>query len=112
MGSRSSCAFQDGLTVIARRACGRTANQSSGQGPGVLTIRVHDLTADDRGEEPYGGLLDAHLSGQLLLHRGGMMITDTEIKAGKYRGPLHGIPWGGKDQCNDSRVRLMSFGSD
>ena len=23
--------------------------------------------------------------------------ADTEIKAGKYRGPLHGIPWGAKD---------------
>ena len=23
--------------------------------------------------------------------------ADTEIAAGKYRGPLHGIPWGGKD---------------
>lgn len=23
--------------------------------------------------------------------------ADAEIKAGKYRGPLHGIPWGGKD---------------
>ena len=23
--------------------------------------------------------------------------ADKEIKAGKYRGPLHGIPWGGKD---------------
>src|SRR5436190_11733644 len=23
--------------------------------------------------------------------------ADREIKAGKYRGPLHGIPWGAKD---------------
>ncbi len=23
--------------------------------------------------------------------------ADTEIKAGKYRGPLHGVPWGAKD---------------
>lgn len=23
--------------------------------------------------------------------------ADAEIKAGKYRGPLHGLPWGGKD---------------
>src|SRR5262249_57203955 len=23
--------------------------------------------------------------------------ADTEIKAGRYRGPLHGIPWGAKD---------------
>ena len=23
--------------------------------------------------------------------------ADKEIAAGKYRGPLHGIPWGGKD---------------
>ncbi len=23
--------------------------------------------------------------------------ADAEIRAGKYRGPLHGIPWGGKD---------------
>src|SRR5258708_9826818 len=23
--------------------------------------------------------------------------ADREIAAGKYRGPLHGIPWGGKD---------------
>src|SRR2546429_528969 len=23
--------------------------------------------------------------------------ADAEIAAGKYRGPLHGIPWGGKD---------------
>ena len=23
--------------------------------------------------------------------------ADKEIKAGKYRGPLHGVPWGGKD---------------
>ena len=24
-------------------------------------------------------------------------VADAEIAAGKYRGPLHGIPWGGKD---------------
>lgn len=24
-------------------------------------------------------------------------VADAEIKAGKYRGPLHGIPWGAKD---------------
>ena len=23
--------------------------------------------------------------------------ADTEIAAGKYKGPLHGIPWGAKD---------------
>jgi len=27
-------------------------------------------------------------------------IADTEIKAGDYRGPLHGIPWGVKDLCS------------
>jgi len=29
-----------------------------------------------------------------LAHAG---VADKEIAAGKYRGPLHGIPWGGKD---------------
>src|SRR5579864_8638614 len=30
--------------------------------------------------------------------------ADTEIAAGKYRGPLHGIPWGGKDLLDTSGI--------
>ena len=31
--------------------------------------------------------------------------ADAEIAAGKYRGPLHGIPWGGKDLLDTAGVR-------
>jgi Asp-tRNA(Asn)/Glu-tRNA(Gln) amidotransferase A subunit family amidase len=31
--------------------------------------------------------------------------ADTEIKAGKYRGPLHGIPWGAKDLLATKGIR-------
>jgi len=30
--------------------------------------------------------------------------ADAEIAAGKYRGPLHGIPWGGKDLLDTSGI--------
>jgi Asp-tRNA(Asn)/Glu-tRNA(Gln) amidotransferase A subunit family amidase len=31
--------------------------------------------------------------------------ADAEIAAGKYRGPLHGIPWGGKDLLDTKGIR-------
>jgi Asp-tRNA(Asn)/Glu-tRNA(Gln) amidotransferase A subunit family amidase len=31
--------------------------------------------------------------------------ADTEIAAGKYRGPLHGIPWGAKDLLDTAGIR-------
>jgi Asp-tRNA(Asn)/Glu-tRNA(Gln) amidotransferase A subunit family amidase len=31
--------------------------------------------------------------------------VDTEIAAGKYRGPLHGIPWGAKDLLDTAGIR-------
>ncbi len=31
--------------------------------------------------------------------------ADQEIAAGKYRGPLHGIPWGGKDLLDTANIR-------
>lgn len=31
--------------------------------------------------------------------------ADREIKAGKYRGPLHGLPWGGKDLLATKGIR-------
>jgi len=31
--------------------------------------------------------------------------ADAEIKAGKYRGPLHGIPWGGKDLLSTKGIK-------
>lgn len=30
--------------------------------------------------------------------------ADQEIKAGKYRGPLHGVPWGGKDLLDTAGI--------
>ena len=30
--------------------------------------------------------------------------ADTEISSGKYRGPLHGIPWGGKDLLDTAGI--------
>src|SRR5262249_12463817 len=30
--------------------------------------------------------------------------ADKEIAAGKYRGPLHGIPWGGKDLLDTAGI--------
>src|SRR6266404_4347795 len=30
--------------------------------------------------------------------------ADTEIRAGKYRGPLHGIPWGVKDIADTAGI--------
>src|SRR5438874_1219933 len=31
-------------------------------------------------------------------------MADQEIAAGKYRGPLHGIPWGGKDLLDTANI--------
>ena len=31
--------------------------------------------------------------------------SDKEIAAGRYRGPLHGIPWGGKDLLDTAGIR-------
>src|SRR6185503_2029576 len=37
--------------------------------------------------------------------------ADREIKAGKYRGPLHGIPWGAKDLLATKDIRT-TFGGE
>ena len=37
--------------------------------------------------------------------------ADTEIAAGKYRGPLHGIPWGGKDLLDTAGI-ATTYGAE
>jgi Asp-tRNA(Asn)/Glu-tRNA(Gln) amidotransferase A subunit family amidase len=37
--------------------------------------------------------------------------ADTEIAAGKYRGPLHGIPWGSKDLLDTAGIRT-TYGAE
>src|SRR2546429_2888512 len=37
--------------------------------------------------------------------------ADAEIAAGKYRGPLHGIPWGGKDLADTAGIRT-TYGAE
>ncbi len=37
--------------------------------------------------------------------------ADEEIAAGKYRGPMHGIPWGGKDLLNTAGIRT-TYGAE
>lgn len=37
--------------------------------------------------------------------------ADTEIAAGNYRGPLHGIPWGGKDLLDTAGIRT-TYGAE
>jgi len=37
--------------------------------------------------------------------------ADEEIAAGKYRGPLHGIPWGGKDLLDTAGI-LTTYGAE
>jgi len=37
--------------------------------------------------------------------------ADTEIAGGKYRGPLHGIPWGGKDLVDTAGIPT-TYGAD
>ena len=37
--------------------------------------------------------------------------ADREIAAGKYRGPLHGIPWGAKDLLDTAGIRT-TFGAE
>jgi Asp-tRNA(Asn)/Glu-tRNA(Gln) amidotransferase A subunit family amidase len=37
--------------------------------------------------------------------------ADAEIAAGKYRGPLHGIPWGAKDLLDTAGIRT-SYGAE
>jgi Asp-tRNA(Asn)/Glu-tRNA(Gln) amidotransferase A subunit family amidase len=37
--------------------------------------------------------------------------ADREIKAGKYRGPLHGLPWGAKDLLATKGIRT-TFGGE
>jgi len=38
-------------------------------------------------------------------------IADEEIAAGKYRGPLHGIPWGAKDLVDTAGI-LTTYGAE
>ena len=38
-------------------------------------------------------------------------IADQEIASGKYRGPLHGIPWGGKDLLDTAGIPT-TFGAE
>src|SRR5258707_11898055 len=37
--------------------------------------------------------------------------ADAEIAAGKYRGPLHGIPWGGKDLLDTAGI-ATTYGAE
>src|SRR5204862_654550 len=37
--------------------------------------------------------------------------ADTEIAGGKYRGPLHGIPWGAKDLVDTAGIRT-TYGAE
>src|SRR5205823_2209956 len=37
--------------------------------------------------------------------------ADAEIAAGKYRGPLHGIPWGGKDLVDTAGI-ATTYGAE
>jgi Asp-tRNA(Asn)/Glu-tRNA(Gln) amidotransferase A subunit family amidase len=37
--------------------------------------------------------------------------ADEDISAGKYRGPLHGIPWGGKDLLDTAGIRT-TYGAE
>ncbi len=37
--------------------------------------------------------------------------ADTEIAAGRYRGPLHGIPWGGKDLLDTAGI-ATTYGAE
>ena len=37
--------------------------------------------------------------------------ADADIAAGKYRGPLHGIPWGGKDLLDTAGIRT-TYGAE
>jgi Asp-tRNA(Asn)/Glu-tRNA(Gln) amidotransferase A subunit family amidase len=37
--------------------------------------------------------------------------ADTEIAVGKYRGPLHGIPWGGKDLLDTAGI-ATTYGAE
>jgi Asp-tRNA(Asn)/Glu-tRNA(Gln) amidotransferase A subunit family amidase len=37
--------------------------------------------------------------------------ADAELAAGKYRGPLHGIPWGGKDLLDTAGIRT-TYGAE
>ena len=38
-------------------------------------------------------------------------LADAEIAAGKYRGPLHGIPWGAKDLLDTAGIRT-TYGAE
>src|SRR4029077_18325738 len=37
--------------------------------------------------------------------------ADAEIAGGKYRGPLHGIPWGGKDLLDTAGI-ATTYGAE
>src|SRR4029453_7613678 len=37
--------------------------------------------------------------------------ADAEIAAGNYRGPLHGIPWGGKDLLDTAGI-ATTYGAE
>src|SRR5262249_29384278 len=58
---------------------------------------------------------DPHLRCVITLMReqalAGAKRADEEIAAGKYRGPLHGIPWGAKDLLDTAGVRT-TYGAE
>ncbi len=45
------------------------------------------------------------------LAMGQARAADAEIAAGKYRGPLHGVPWGAKDLLDTAGIRT-TFGAE
>jgi Asp-tRNA(Asn)/Glu-tRNA(Gln) amidotransferase A subunit family amidase len=49
------------------------------------------------------------LTGELALKQA--KRADAEIAAGKYRGPLHGIPWGGKDLLDTAGI-ATTYGAE
>ncbi len=49
------------------------------------------------------------LTGELALKQARQ--ADQEIAAGRYRGPLHGIPWGGKDLLDTAGIRT-TYGAE
>ena len=50
-----------------------------------------------------------HADGELALAQA--KKADQEIAAGKYRGPLHGIPWGGKDLLDTAGI-ATTYGAE
>ena len=117
-------AAADGIRSICPQQSGGGCDSGFGCGFGV---RAADATvAVDRDTQAHFGKADGNLPGTAETLRSKTAVrdhadrdlalaqarqADREIAAGKYRGPLHGIPWGAKDLVDTAGI-ATTYGAE